>query len=107
MRLTTSWVRPSWQRLAQSARESLVAPSASLLDLGLRAALFVVVLGGSVVLAWTARQAWSVHRLTRGVGNTVFYGADGRPWFALDEHRRDVPLDQVAPSLRLAVLAVE
>jgi penicillin-binding protein 1A len=107
MRLTTSWVRPSWRLLAESARESLTAPAVSALDVVLRVALFVVVIGGAVVLGWTARQAWSVHRLTRGVGNTVFYGADHKPWFALDEHRRDVPLDQVAPPLRLAVIAVE
>src|SRR5256885_5077754 len=107
MRWTTDWVRPSWRLFVQSARESLLAPRASVLDLVLRTALFVVVFGGAIVLGWTARQAWSVHRLTRGVGNTIFYGADRKPWFALDEHRRDVPLGQVAPTLREAVIAVE
>ena len=36
----------------------------------------------------------------------MFFGADGRPWFALDEQRRDVPLDQISPHLRRAVVAV-
>src|SRR5437762_8906848 len=107
MRWTTGWVQPSWRLLVQSARESLLAPSVSVLDLVLRTALSVVVLGGAVVLGWVGREAWSVHRLTRGVGNTVFYGADHKPWFSLDEHRRDVPLSQVAPALREAVIAVE
>jgi penicillin-binding protein 1A len=48
-----------------------------------------------------------VRRLARGVGDTVFYGADGKPWFPLDEHRRDVPLAQMSPYLRSAVVAVE
>jgi penicillin-binding protein 1A len=60
-----------------------------------------------VALHWTARHALSVRRLTRGVGDTIFYGADGKPWFPLDEHRRDVPLDQISPHLRAAVVAVE
>src|SRR5258705_1206890 len=93
--------------LTESARSSLRAPAAGVADIVLRTALFVVVVGGAVVLGWTAKQAWAVHRLTRGIGNTVFYGGDGKPWFALDEHRRDVPLDQVAPALREAIIAVE
>ena len=99
--------RVSWRALPGSVRASLRGPVQSALDLGLRIALFVVLVGGAVLMVWTAQQAWAVHRLTRGVGNTVFYGGDGRPWFALDEHRRDVPLAEVAPSLRLAVIAVE
>ena len=43
----------------------------------------------------------------RGVGDTVFYGADAKPWFRLDEQRRDVPLDQIATDLQHAVVAVE
>jgi 1A family penicillin-binding protein len=102
-----SWVRTAGRTFAESARSSLRAPAQSPVDLALRIALFVVLFGGAVVVGWTAEQAWAVRRLSRGVGNTVFYGADGRPWFALDEHRRDVPLDQVAPALREAVIAVE
>jgi 1A family penicillin-binding protein len=56
---------------------------------------------------WIGRHAWAVHRLTRGVGDTVFYTADGRPWFPMDEQRRDVPLDEMSEHLRNAVVAVE
>src|SRR5919108_1130633 len=56
---------------------------------------------------WFGHHAWAIYRLTRGVGDTMFYSADGRPWFPLDEHRRDVGLDQIAPNLRNAVVAVE
>ena len=49
----------------------------------------------------------AVHRLTRGVGDTVFYGADGKPWFRLDEQRHDVPLYDIAADLQHAVVAVE
>ena len=42
-----------------------------------------------------------MRRLTRGVGDTIFYGADGRPWFPLDEQRRDVPArPDLAPPAR-------
>ena len=100
-------VRTYGRTFAQSARSSLLAPAASVADIVLRTALFVVVFGGALGLGWTAKRAWGVHRLTRGIGNTVFYGADGKAWFALDEHRRDVPLEEVAPALREAVIAVE
>jgi len=99
--------RTSVRTFAESARSSLLSPGAGAADIALRTALFVVVIGGALVVGWTAKQAWAVHRLTRGVGNTVFYGADGKSWFALDEHRRDVPLEEVAPVLREAVIAVE
>jgi 1A family penicillin-binding protein len=99
--------RTSVRTFAESARSSLLSPAAGAADVVLRTLLFVVVIGGSIVVGWTAKQAWAVHRLTRGVGNTVFFGADGKPWFSLDEHRRDVPLDEVAPVLREAVIAVE
>ena len=99
--------RTSVRTFAESARSSLLSPGAGAADIALRTALFVVVIGGALVVGWTAKQSWAVHRLTRGVGNTVFYGADGKSWFALDEHRRDVPLAEVAPVLREAVIAVE
>jgi penicillin-binding protein 1A len=63
--------------------------------------------GGGAFLLWTGRHYYAIWRLTRGVGETMFFGADGRPWFALDEQRRDVPLDQVSPHLRRAVVAIE
>jgi 1A family penicillin-binding protein len=56
---------------------------------------------------WLGRHMWSIHKLTRGVGDTMFFGADGKPWFPLDEQRRDVPLDQISPHVRHAVVAVE
>jgi penicillin-binding protein 1A len=37
----------------------------------------------------------------------VFYGADGQPWFRLDEQRHDVPLARISPNLQRAVVAVE
>jgi penicillin-binding protein 1A len=54
-----------------------------------------------------SRYAVLVHRLTRGVGDTMFYGADGQPWFRLDEQRHDVPLAEIAPNLQHAVIAIE
>jgi penicillin-binding protein 1A len=56
---------------------------------------------------WVSRYAVAVHRLTRGVGDTMFYGADGRPWFRLDEERHDVALDEIAPDFQRAVIAIE
>jgi 1A family penicillin-binding protein len=56
---------------------------------------------------WLSRYAVAVHRLTRGIGDTVFYGADGQPWFRLDGQRHDVSLDQIAADLQRAVVAVE
>ena len=73
------------------------------------AATLVVALigGGAASVWWLSRYTLAVHRLTRGVGDTVFYGADGRPWFRLDEQRHDVPLSEIAPDLQGAVLAIE
>lgn len=75
--------------------------------LALRGLLLTVMLVGLIAVVWTVRYSVAIHRLTRGVGNTVFYGADGRPWFPLDESRRDVPLQEIAPRVRQAVVAVE
>src|SRR5262249_586810 len=74
------------------------------LALGLGLALF-----GWVVfcVAWVARYAVAVRGLTRGVGDTVFYSADGTPWFRLDGQRHDVALSAIAPDLQHAVVAVE
>ena len=75
---------------------------------------WVVVAAGSVLVvalvmgtAWTARYAWAISKLNRGVGDTVFYDAAGRPWFRLDEQRRDVPLEQISTYVKDAVIAVE
>jgi len=57
--------------------------------------------------SWTIRHAWAIYKLNRGVGDTVFYDADGKPWFRLDEQRRDVPLDRISTYFKDAVIAVE
>ena len=72
--------------------------------------LGVVLLVGMVGAAaiWEmSRYAAAVRRLHRGVGDTIFYSADSKPWFRLDEQRRDVPLNQIAADLQHAVVAVE
>jgi len=72
---------------------------------GLIFATLVIV--SAVAVTWTVRQAYVVHKLQRGVGDTWFLAADGRQWFRLDEQRRDVPLNEIAPQLRDAFVAVE
>src|SRR5687768_11526050 len=56
---------------------------------------------------WTGRHAWAIYKLNRGVGDTLFYDAAGRPWFRLDEQRRDVPFDQISTYFKDAVISVE
>jgi penicillin-binding protein 1A len=72
--------------------------------LGLVSALIVTTVVSAV---WLSRYAMAVHRLTRGIGDTMFYGADGQPWFRLDEQRHDVSLDDISTDLQHAVVAVE
>jgi 1A family penicillin-binding protein len=69
--------------------------------------LLALIAGAVVSSVWLSRYAVAVHRLTRGIGDTVFYGADGQPWFRLDEQRHDVSLDEIAIDLQHAVVAVE
>ena len=66
-----------------------------------------LVVGGLVSAWWLGRHAIAVHRLTRGVGDTTFYSADGKRWFRLDEQRHDVPLAEISVHLQHAVIAVE
>jgi penicillin-binding protein 1A len=73
----------------------------------LGAAYVALVVFTAVTVVWTMRQGWAVFKLRRGVGDTWFYSADGRPWFRMDEQRRDVSLDEIAPDVRNAVIAVE
>jgi 1A family penicillin-binding protein len=61
----------------------------------------------AIVVVWSMRQGWAVYKLRRGVGDTWFYAADGQPWFRMDEQRHDVTLDEIAPAMRDAVIAVE
>jgi 1A family penicillin-binding protein len=63
--------------------------------------------GGVAVLWEMSRYTQAVKRLQRGVGDTSFLSADGKPWFRLDEQRHDVPLAEIAPDLQHAVVAVE
>jgi 1A family penicillin-binding protein len=67
----------------------------------------VVAVGGLLAEWWLFHHYVAIWRLTRGVGDTMFYSGDGRPWFPLDEQRRDVSLDQISPFLVKAVIAVE
>ena len=60
-----------------------------------------------MMTVWTVRHGWAVFKLNRGVGDTTFYDAAGRPWFRLDEQRRDVPLDSISTYFKDAVIAVE
>ena len=60
-----------------------------------------------MVALWTGRHAWAVYKLNRGVGDTTFYDAAGRPWFRLDEQRRDVAFDEISTYFKDAVIAVE
>ena len=66
---------------------------------------FIVV--SALGIAWLAKQSYSVYQLTRGVGDTWFYGADGQRWFRLDEQRHDVPIASISPHLQNAFVAVE
>jgi 1A family penicillin-binding protein len=61
----------------------------------------------AIVSVWTGRHAWVIYKLNRGVGDTVFYDAAGRPWFRLDEQRQDVPLARISTFMKDAVIAVE
>jgi 1A family penicillin-binding protein len=67
----------------------------------------IAVAGIAVSGLWTIRHAWAIYKLNRGVGDTVFYDADDRPWFRLDEQRQDVPFERIATSFKDAVIAVE
>src|SRR5207247_6674446 len=60
-----------------------------------------------MILVWTGRHGWAIYRLNRGVGDTMFYDAAGRPWFRLDEQRQDVPLERISTYVKDAVIAVE
>jgi 1A family penicillin-binding protein len=70
-------------------------------------ALGLAIVGALLAVIWTGRYAWTIFELNRGVGDTVFHDAVGRPWFRLDEQRRDVPFEQISTYFKDAVIAVE
>jgi len=74
------------------------------------AVLSLVVVTGILVLfalGVVLSYGLAVNRLSRGIGQTMFYGADGSAWFPLEEHRRDVPMSRISGYLRDAVVAIE
>jgi 1A family penicillin-binding protein len=71
------------------------------------AVVAVILVWGSLSTWWMTRYTYAIHRLKRGVGDTTFYSADGRPWFRMDEQRHDVELSDISPHLQHAVIAVE
>lgn len=74
------------------------------------AAVLVIVglaVAGLGAAIWLGRYELAVSRLRQGIGDTVFYSADGRPWFRMDDQRQDVPLREISPHLQQAVIAVE
>jgi membrane peptidoglycan carboxypeptidase len=60
-----------------------------------------------MAVVWSGRYGYTIYQLNRGVGDTVFYDAAGRPWFRLDDQRQDVPFEQIATEFKDAVIAVE
>ena len=67
----------------------------------------VLVVGTAISITWLMRHGYAVYRLTRGVGDTWFLGADGKRWFRMDEHRQDVALAAIPAHLQHAFVAVE
>jgi 1A family penicillin-binding protein len=74
----------------------------------LAAVIFALLIVGTAISAtWLMRYGYAVYRLTRGVGDTWFLGADGKRWFRMDEHRQDVSLAAIPAHLEQAFVAVE
>jgi len=92
--------------LAEAARRPWPR-SPKLADLLAAVLIAAVAAGGLLTEWWVVRHYVAIWRLTRGVGDTTFYGGDGRPWFPLDEQRRDVSLAEISPFVVKAVIAVE
>jgi 1A family penicillin-binding protein len=71
------------------------------------ALLVTFVVAAALTTGWLTRYGVAINRLTHGVGDLVFYDGNGRPWFRMNEQRKDVPLAQISPHLQHAVVAVE
>ena len=79
----------------------------TLRDFTVLAVVVVTTVAALIAAGVIIRYGFAVNKLSRGIGQTMFYGADGKPWFPLEEHRRDVPLTRISAYLRDAVVAVE
>jgi len=88
--------------LPVSLRHPRTLKDFAVLAIAIVATVMTVIAAGVVI-----RYGMAVNKLARGIGQTMFYGADGRAWFPLEEHRRDVPLNRISAYLRDAVVAVE
>ena len=71
------------------------------------ALLVAFIVGAALTTGWLTRYGIAINRLTYGVGDLVFYDGNGRPWFRMNEQRKDVPLARISPHLQRAVIAVE
>jgi 1A family penicillin-binding protein len=96
---TTERIR-SWFRAPESPRKPVQ-------DSVVYALIVALCAGWLWSAVWVGRHTLAIHHLSRGVGDTVFLSADNKPWFHLDDHRRDVPIQRITPHLRHAVVAVE
>jgi 1A family penicillin-binding protein len=85
-----------------SLRHPRTVKDFAVLAIAIVGTVLAVVASGVVI-----RYGFAVNKLARGIGQTMFYSADGKPWFPLEEHRRDVPLDRISAHLRDGVVAVE
>ena len=82
-------------------------PSRPVRDRLLGFVFLVLVVFSAIATVWLFRHGYAVDRLTRGIGDTWFLAADGKPWFRMDEDRQDVPLAQIPEHLQHAFIAVE
>ncbi len=71
------------------------------------ALLAAVTAGALVGGVWIASHALAIRRLSTGASGTLFLDETGKDWFPLDGRRVDVPIAQIAPALRQAVVAAE
>lgn len=102
-------LRPAAAWVSHAAAEARLTPARvrGPRDWAALVLLLALVTGAVVSSGWLARYALRINGLTHGVGDLVFYGGDGTPWFRMDEQRRDVPLARISPHLQHAVVATE
>src|SRR5262245_15827223 len=103
-------MRTRLERLVAQARVWLAARRRGKREALILAGLTLVGLVGLVAIPaalWLGPHVAVIERLAQGGNQTLFFGADGEPWFPLEEHRRDVPLARVSRHLQDAVIAIE